>query len=584
MPAPRRLTDEEFDALPDEVMPSTSAKPAPRRLTDEEFDSLPEPEEGFAPSKLESIGRGARQGSSFGFMDEAQGAVRSIRDVVDGPTKLKDIISKYREIRDKERELDEKARQENPKSFMAGEIAGAIGTAWIPGFGWANAARGAGLASKLLTAAKAGGVMGAGTSESDLTKGDNLNFAEDVAGGAASGLVAQGLLSGAGAALSGVKNAAAASKAPVGRFVGKKAANFILNTPEELTEKYIQNPQGVKTALKRFELSDKFQKEGLDRLKKEVVEGSDQSRKILAQEGKSFTGDRIADIYENKAKQLEQRSEGVWSDPEQYAAYKWLKDAANKFRGVKAEVDGLPSETGSIPKILSTNRIKDELQSIDRQANWETAPGRFSNIDDRIKKDVRSQIDSVLKSESPAYADVMKGVAADTDLLKRAESIAKSPQGFANMFRRLETDQYGAGQIPKEILKEVDTRLNTNFVNDAELSYVKEAFDKSVTNGSMNVNKFSQMFKNAPVIRDIPGLRDLGWLAGAYVDKYGRKVTMSVIDMAISANKILQEEGAQAYTEKVINPLIQAASQGNARAALTLQLLSKKNTQEKEDK
>lgn len=492
---------------------------------------------------------GAAQGASLGFADELEGGVKGTYNRLTGNSK--DLVQAYQDARDKARARYELAREQNPGSFMTGEVGGGLATTLIPGL---NVAKGATLGAKLGTAAALGATSGLGTSTSDLTKGELQDAALDTAGGAALGGVTQGALSGIGAVAKQVTPTNAA----------RKLSNIFLNTPEEITETYINNPQGVLNAPRRFQVAENYQ--GLlDKLKKETVEGSADSRKILANEGKTISGNTIADILEGKAKQIEDRAEGVLDDPEQLAAVKWLKDKASQYRAAPTEPGIEPAE-----RQLSTNRVKDLLQGIDRSTEYETAPGKFSKIDDRVKKDVRGQFDDLLKGESPAYADQMKKVAEDSRLLENASDIGKSPQGLANTFRRLQTDQYGGGQVPRETLEAFDKRMGSDILDQAKLSTAREAFDKSITNGSMNVQKFSNM------VRDVPVIKHLGPIIGATVDKYGRKMTMSVVDNVAALNNIYKTQGPQEFIQQ-LSPIIDAAKNGNPAAILTYQMLSKSN-------
>jgi hypothetical protein len=219
---------------------------------------------------------------------------------------------------------------------------------------------------------------------------------------------------------------------------------------------------------------------------------------------------------------------------------------------------------------MSTNRLKDEVQSIQRAIDYSTSGGSFSRIDDAIKKDAASALNEILKEASPEYRKQMIQVAKDTELLSKAKDLAASPQGYTNIFKRASVDKYGTGQIPVETLQEVDQRLGTNYVRQAEDAMVKEALDKSITNGSMNVNKFSNIAKG------MPGGQVLGPLVGATVDKYGRKATMSAVDAAIAIKNFQKTESVQKVQE-ALAPFIEAARQGNPTALLTMQLLSRTN-------
>ncbi len=137
-------------------------------------------------SKTESALRGGAQGLSFGFADEITGALEAM-------TSDKD----YAQARDESRANYDVAKEANPKTFMAGEFAGAVAPAIA-----ATVASGGTAAPTLASAAKIlaptaikgaaalGAVDALGHSEADLTKGDFAGAAKDTARGAAVGTVA----------------------------------------------------------------------------------------------------------------------------------------------------------------------------------------------------------------------------------------------------------------------------------------------------------------------------------------------------------------------------------------------------------
>jgi hypothetical protein len=103
-----------------------------------------------------SLGRGALQGATFGLADEASGVAESMFS-----------DKTYEEARDESRANFEKARAANPKTYAGGEIGGGIASAFIPGLGALNAAKGAKLATVAGKAALQGGLTGFGTSDAE---------------------------------------------------------------------------------------------------------------------------------------------------------------------------------------------------------------------------------------------------------------------------------------------------------------------------------------------------------------------------------------------------------------------------------
>ena len=89
------------------------------------------------PSRLEAFGYNAADGATFGFGDEAAGALAGAGAVLGGG----DFALAYRQRVDAARERLEAAREAHPVSSMAGTLAGATATFLIPGGAQATGAR-----------------------------------------------------------------------------------------------------------------------------------------------------------------------------------------------------------------------------------------------------------------------------------------------------------------------------------------------------------------------------------------------------------------------------------------------------------
>jgi hypothetical protein len=146
---------------------------------------------------LESAGRGALQGATFGFSDEIWGGLKGGYDTLANGGNFTD---NYAHVRDETRAANERAESANPGTYLAGEIGGGIA---LP-MGTARTAAGIGLRSikpavertfmqrvkhGATTGAGYGAAYGLGTSE-----GDALTQLGDTAKGAAFGAAVGGAL------------------------------------------------------------------------------------------------------------------------------------------------------------------------------------------------------------------------------------------------------------------------------------------------------------------------------------------------------------------------------------------------------
>jgi hypothetical protein len=158
---------------------------------------------GDAPSEWASAGRGLGQGLSFGLSDELTGGVMGAWDAMTGDAKFSEAYAKHR---DEARAANKIAELANPKSYMAGDIAGGVATSLIPVAGLAGRAgmlgkAGASMAKRGVTAGAHAAGQGAleDFGRSEETGGE---LARDVGIGATIGAATPAVLKGVGKGLS----------------------------------------------------------------------------------------------------------------------------------------------------------------------------------------------------------------------------------------------------------------------------------------------------------------------------------------------------------------------------------------------
>lgn len=181
----------DYDALMAAPLPAAAGSPTPApAAAGGDYSALmaaPVPN-AEPPSILESVGRGALQGASFGFADEIAGALGAAF-----------TPKTYRQARDESRAAYAAAKEANPKAYVAGEIGGGLASAVIPGGVLGKAAEGGAAAVEAAptigrlalkgaaTGAAYGGAQALGDSTADLTQGDFHGAIADTLRGAAIG-------------------------------------------------------------------------------------------------------------------------------------------------------------------------------------------------------------------------------------------------------------------------------------------------------------------------------------------------------------------------------------------------------------
>lgn len=142
------------------------------------WDTHPvETNERSLPSELESGLRGAAQGVTFGFADEAAGGLEAAKDwITNDPS---GFMANYRKHRNESRANYKSAEQANPASYMSGQFGGAV----VP----ALFTSGGSIPASIGSLAAQGAAQGLGSSESDLMQGDLSGAVRDTALGSAIG-------------------------------------------------------------------------------------------------------------------------------------------------------------------------------------------------------------------------------------------------------------------------------------------------------------------------------------------------------------------------------------------------------------
>lgn len=230
MSGERELTDEEVAAL---GLPPEGPG-AQRELTPEELKTLGLPlNPGGDIGGLEAAALGAGQGATLGFSDEAAAAMDWLAGKLGVGNPLLTQLGQpetYQEFREYYRRRLAEAQRQNPKSYIAGQLAGAVA---VPGSGLgATVAQGA--------------AAGLGGSEADLTKGEVGKAAIDTGLGAGTG--ALGFLGGK-VVSKGVEKAAPTLKRALRAYSLEKGRKALLGGADSLANRVPVSEPAVEEAL-----------------------------------------------------------------------------------------------------------------------------------------------------------------------------------------------------------------------------------------------------------------------------------------------------------------------------------------------
>jgi hypothetical protein len=510
-------------------------------------------------SRLESSISGLADMFSFGFSDELGAGMTA---GVAAPFKKETFGQLYDQYLNEQRRHKAEAEEDNPGWYLGGQAVGAVVPAVASG-GSSLLARGyqaltptagRGILSNLGRGAVAGGLYGAGQSNARPT--DSFDKAEEFTGDVLGG-------AGIGAGMTGLMGAGGALARTVASKVKPTAVGSVmLGLPQEAAELYVKNPAAVNAAKPREQLTQDLIG-SIGSLKDEVLSGSQASRDLLAQEGKTLTGGAIAAAAKKRKDLIIARSEGVL-EAEDAATVNWLDDIANRYGGSEEQA----------ARTFSTNRAKDLVQKTRRQVDFDASPGKIAPIDDRVKKSFAADIDQMLKSESPAYTEQMKGVAKDAGLLEEVSSLAGTPQAMDNLLKRVQRDR---AYFPAQKIGELDKRLGTNYLRDLKLSQAKEAFERGASGpgGSRMVNLYKEIGREFGEKTNIPFGGSIGAITGATMDRYGPAVGKKILDATARSRELVNRSDAAQRLGKYAPILKAAIGRGPAALVTTNQQLLK---------
>ncbi len=440
-------------------------------------------------NKITSAVQGAASAASLGFDDEVGGFVNAAIDGVKGKG------FDYARERDKIRDLKKELQEANPWSYGIGSVAGSLPSVLLPGAGALNSVK---------AATGIGALAGLGESEAD-TVGGALT---DSALGGAIGGVAQKVIPGA---VGKAKDAAG--------YIGKKIGNVGFGVGEEATERYLQNPDAIRSAAPLKETTDAF----LSKL-------SDVGSELSRDSGKSY---EFLSAINVKPEVITTPINSAAAELLNKGAIGGERKAALKFlSGISSDISAGANEAGE----LSLDKGKYTLAVLDGEIDKLKRAGGDSQI---LKAYVtaRKGIDNTLKSKSPEYAGIMKELAEDTQKFKGIDDRFKSDGGAAKMMKRVSR---GKDDYAKDALDTFDDRFDSNFSQELQDAGIANQFSRETTNGSRRTLAGAVLGGAigsfvAPGVGSVVG-QAVGAATGAAIDKVGGKVWQGILDGVIKVS------------------------------------------------
>lgn len=594
---PRELTDEEMAAL--------ESQHAPQGLSDEEMAQL-EAKATPAPrplkSPLESAISGTADMLTFGHSASIGAGLRA---AAVAPFSEEDIGPLYDRYLNEQREHQSQAHEDNPWSYGAGNVVGAVVPMIAAGpLAGARAPLGAagrgiaagikaitpsverGLLSNLARGGAAGGIVAAGHSNARPT--DSLEKAEefggDVAQGVGLGAATTGLFSGLGAGAKGLINKILPTPT--------KAAG-LLGVSNEAAQEYVQNPGAINNASSTNDVIASFKK-SVDDLYSQVIGGTQESRGRLTEEGGEFLGDEIADIARRHRQAIQSRGEGVLDESGQKAVA-WLQNIEERYgtkaadpelaQSLSSASNGAVSEEQAADQLfresqkrLSANRAKDLVMDTRAQVRGAQPHPDLAAPGSQVKNQFANELDEVIRGRSPEYARQMSSVAADEAMESEARALLRNPQNISKVFARAARNKDPAAE---KLIADFDKRMGTNYMEKLRLANIKESFTRAPggPGGSHRATVMGDIGEAVGSVLPNPlGITSkIGRAAGSMMSdsasRTGPATAKAMLDRAASINQWLNNNAVVQRLGPYAGILKTAASRGPAALVTTNQAL-----------
>lgn len=466
---------------------------------DEGFEEVVELDEGFEEvsepadvSKLESFLRGAGQGATFGFQDEASARTQplvnylldkfNVGKMIAGQNVGDTDTSTYEERRDQFRKENREAQEANPGTYLAGEVAGGV-TTTAP----LMVAGGAPSAGKLIAAGTAaGGASGAGYSEEE----DVLGIAKDALLGA-----------GTGAAFSAAGSAAGKAGNKLAEYTGRgfkkgfdKASRMLYRGAKALEN------AADELAAKNIELkSSTINRIGLDKVRKigrQLIDDGVATRPMRAKTylrtvaaSKKKTGKELAELY----KVADSKGEKLMNPKELTRSVVNFLKTSDEF----ADPRQLRTAQRELENILAN---KSDDIGMSHTEVWNLAKdieGKINKWNRTTDPRAHSKADTLDKAASFIRKQLSEGI----DALPNSGDLAKEIKGVSQVYSNLSFAEKGLqGKVQDAFGRRLPMEVNKAGMIDRATSGtpIRSTLTKAADSTSKGMKSLSEVLRSNP--------------------------------------------------------------------------------------
>lgn len=444
---------------------------------------------------LEAAGIGAADAGTLGFRDELMGAIKS--GALSGP--------EYEAKRNESRAYSEQLKQNNPKSYLGGQLAGMAGTALAGGELLAplsTAAKSAGLLTRISAgaadAASIGAVAGAGNS--------NANTASEVAQSALEGAETGAKWGGAFSTLAHGLPALteAAGELPIGQRIGKaynqtRATNMMPGSAEDIAAagNQMQEAEQQVASTLQHNIGNKLEPSARAKLQNVAQEFTNIQRGSQAQSGaqigeivdeliQSEKGANIGDTLTDVVNRIDQGVEAGLFDE-------------SKVRGLKAQVMKL-KETAApesvTTEVTNNTKLNPETGEVLGQSKSYKLGGKETTLEELQAKKLasdnvspgRASITQTQYPESSSIKEVQQEILSQAAQPRDTVSVPEIVKLRNLVQKGLENTDPSVRKLYQETYRDITGALEEQIINpEVKQAYkdLRQTYSKSLSLGDL---------------------------------------------------------------------------------------------------